>query len=41
MISAEKSARKRPLERLRVGGQIILKWIFGTWDGGHGLDCLG
>jgi hypothetical protein len=21
-----------------VDGGIILKWIFKTWDGGHGLD---
>jgi hypothetical protein len=21
-----------------VDGRIILKWIFKTWDGGHGLD---
>ena len=21
-----------------VDGRIILKWIFETWDGGHGMD---
>jgi hypothetical protein len=33
MVSAQKLAGKRQLERLSVGGQIILKWIFKTWDG--------
>jgi hypothetical protein len=25
---------RRPLGRPRILGRIILKWIFGTWDGG-------
>jgi len=32
---------KRPLGRSGVNGRIILKWIFKTWNGGHGLDCSG
>jgi hypothetical protein len=24
-----------------VDGRIILRWIFGTWDVGHGLDQAG
>jgi hypothetical protein len=26
------------LEDSDVDGRIILKWIFETWDGGHGMD---
>jgi hypothetical protein len=26
------------LKDLDVDGRIILKWIFKTWNGGHGLD---
>jgi hypothetical protein len=33
VISAEKPAGKRPLERLSVVGRIILKWIVKTWEG--------
>jgi len=24
-----------------IDGRIILKRVFGKWDGGHGLDCSG
>ena len=24
-----------------VDGRIILRWIFGNWDGGYGLDRFG
>jgi hypothetical protein len=29
---------KRPLRRSGVNGRIILKWIYKTWNRGHGLD---
>jgi hypothetical protein len=33
--------RKRHLGDLRVGGSIILKWIYKNGLGRHGLDCTG
>jgi len=33
-----KSEGKRPLGRSRYDGRIILRWIFRTWDGEHGLN---
>jgi len=27
-------------EDLDIDGRVILKWIFKTWEGGHGLNCL-
>jgi hypothetical protein len=27
-----------PLEEPGIDGRIMLKWIFRTWDGEHGLD---
>jgi hypothetical protein len=32
---------RRTLKNLGVGGRIILKWILGKWDVGHGLDQSG
>jgi hypothetical protein len=32
---------KTPLGRHRLGGTVILRWIFRKWDGGHGLDRVG
>jgi len=29
------------LEDPGVDGRIILRWIFGRWDVGHGLDRAG
>ena len=26
------------LEDPGIDGRIIFRWIFGRWDGGHGLD---
>ena len=26
------------LEDLDADGRIILRWLFGKWNGGHGLD---
>jgi hypothetical protein len=37
-ILVERPEGRRPLGRLGVDGEIILKWIFKKWDGGHGLD---
>jgi hypothetical protein len=28
-------------EKLGLCGEILLKWIFKKWDGGHGLDWSG
>jgi hypothetical protein len=33
-VWAGKSEERRPLERLRLDGEIILKWIIRKWDGG-------
>ena len=36
-----KAEGRRPLERSRVDGKIILKWILEKWVGGYGLDRYG
>jgi hypothetical protein len=38
IILVQERRGKRPLRRLGIRKRIILKWVFQTWVGIHGLD---